>query len=126
MKDNEGKPSEVSLRIFRDVLSSHDNVIKFTEKNDQTFTVERKKESQSEVCVFFVDSYTLGVADCIDILKMDSNINCIVLATKWNKYTEDAKNHMRMQKKGLFDIAEFMGALHRDDFWNYFKKNNKK
>ncbi|HVE44893.1 MAG TPA: hypothetical protein VNC84_07165 [Gammaproteobacteria bacterium] len=123
-EERDDLPDESEIIFFKKILSSHDKISRFSEIDPQQFNIERG-QGLSSVMVYLSGFYIIGIADCMDIIEEYSDVNCIVTSSSWKSYTKDAKEYASSKRIGLFDISEFMGALNRDDFWNYVKKDNK-
>lgn len=102
------------------LLTSHDMVSSFHEVSSNKFQVER--ELGDTLCVLLDDTYLVTQERVESNIDEDNKINCIVLASAWLKYSEEAKEFAVKNKIGLFTMSEFYGALFRKDYWNYVKK----
>lgn len=122
MTNQSDMPSDTEIDYFKKILDSHDRVNNYQELSDQQYTVNRT-ESKQAVFVYLTGLYTIGIADCMDILQKNPQVNCIVSSAAWNGYTSDAKEYTKSNEVGLFTLTEFMGAMNYDEFWNYVKKN---
>ena len=85
-----------------------------------------KRENGDTLRVFICECYAFGVAEYMETVQQLGDVNAVVINSHWCGYSPDAKRHCRDQKVGLFAIAEFMGALHREDYWAYLTDNEKR
>lgn len=103
------------------LLASHGNVV----------TVERTKDIQFDIVrghggpirMICLDEYTCGIARVYEVLEAFPGTNLIYVGGAWNSYTWEAKEYCLENKIGLFNTTEMNGALHRDEFWGYHKKD---
>ena len=66
-----------------------------------------------------LECYSFGVAQFIDVQNQLGHVDVVIINSNWCGYTKDAREHCGAAQVGLFTIAEFMGALGQEDFWNY-------
>jgi hypothetical protein len=69
--------------------------------------------------VFICECYSFGVAQYIEAQSQLGHVDAVIINSNWCGYTKDARDHGRAERVGVFTIAEFMGALGQEDFWNY-------
>lgn len=115
-------PSEENKVFFIKVVSGHSKVQSVREISDQLYKIVLT--NNTVIITFLTNKYIIGIADYLDFVDDNSSLNCIVTTSAWNSYTDDAKQRSLENQIGLFDIADFLGALHQSDFWNYVKKDN--
>lgn len=102
---------------FRNVLAMHSIVQCYTVVSEHIYDVKTKRGVA--IRVHLSNLYTLGMADYLKIRSVDKEINCIVVGSTWNSYTAEAKQQAVKDRIGLFDVPEFMGAIHYVRFWSY-------
>lgn len=103
------------------LLKNHDNVVSVTRTNDIQFDIERRRGRPIRlVCL---DEYTCGLARVLEVQEAFPGANLIYVGGTWNGYTGEAKEYCLAAEIGLFNTAEMNGALHRDAFWTYHKKD---
>lgn len=103
------------------LLERHDNVAGVTRTNDIQFEVERKRGRPIRlVCL---DEYTCGLARVLEVQEAFPGVDLIYVGGAWNSYTGEAKEYCLAAGIGLFNTTEMNGALYRDDFWTYHKKD---
>lgn len=115
-------PSYENKEFFIRALNGHSKVSSIRELSGQLYIVTRT--DNSAITIYLTNKYIVGIADYLDFINENSDINCIVTISTWNSYTDDAKNRSLDNKIGLFNLSEFLGALHKRDFWSYVKKDN--
>ena len=71
-----------------------------------------------------VQVYTVSLSDVLEICHQYPDVNCIVVCSKWNSYTSEAKDYGLSNKIGIFDISEFFGALNWSIPYKYVKKDD--
>lgn len=103
------------------LLTNHPNVERFERTNDIQFDIITKQgRALRLVCV---DEYTCGLARVFEILEDFPGTNIVYVGGAWNGYTRQAKDYCLDMQIGLFNSTEITGALYRDDYWNYSKKD---
>lgn len=75
--------------------------------------------------IFICECYSFGVAEFIEVSMNVHNIDAIIINSNWCGYTMEVKHHCRKLNVGVFNIADFMAALNRDDFWNHLDQREK-
>ena len=106
---------------LEDAIKSHNNVIQFSRHNDIVIEVERK--NGRPITVICLDEYTLGESGVRRLMNEFPLVNFISVGGNWNGYTPEAKELCLSNQIGLFNSSELTGALFRDDFWNYHKRD---
>ena len=103
------------------MLQQHDNVIQVTRTNDIQFDIERVRGAAIRmVCL---NEYTCGFARVLGAQESFPGINLVYVGGNWNSYTLEAKEYCLAAQIGLFNSSEMTGALHRNDFWTYHRKD---
>ena len=106
-----------------EALESHRNVLRVMRHDDVIFEVTRVKGSS--LTIICLDEYALGVAVLRRIDREFSRVNFIYVGGNWNGYTPEAKERCVSRQIGLYNASEISGALWKDDFWTYVKKDDK-
>lgn len=119
---SDNTPSQNELQFFLGVLYRHTKVREVNQISAQLVDVIR--HDGSKIRVYLTDLYTVGVADYINIMTNHRDVNCVVSVSNYNSFSQGAKNLAITSEVGLFEIGEFMGAIHHYDYWNY--PNNQK
>jgi hypothetical protein len=75
--------------------------------------------------VFHDAAYFLpvGLARVLEVQEAFPGVDLIYVGGAWNSYTGEAKEYCLAAGIGLFNTTEMNGALYRDDFWTYHKKD---
>jgi hypothetical protein len=105
------------FRYFEARMKSHSRVAGFTAVGDGVYDITR--DNGGVLRVFVCECYAFGVAELLEVQEQLGSVNAVIINSAWCGYTKAAREHGRAEKIGLFTIAEFMGALGRQDFWNY-------
>lgn len=103
------------------LLRAHENVANVTRCNDIQFDLGRRHGPP--VRLVCLDEYTCGLARVLEVQEAFPGVNLVYVGGAWNHYTGAAKEHCVGSEIGLFNTTEMTGALHRDDFWNYVKRD---
>jgi hypothetical protein len=111
------------IKFLEQVLGAHANVLEFTRERDILFTVKRQRQNDS-LTILCCDEYTFGLAAGYRGLNEFGKIDIFFVGGTWNYYTPEAKSFCIESKIGLFNARELSGAIWRDDYWNYFKKDS--
>lgn len=72
--------------------------------------VERKGLFENLI-VYVADVYILTLSDVHEVLYKHPDVNCIVVISNWDHYTEQAKRFAKENGIGLFTLSEFLEAL---------------
>jgi hypothetical protein len=103
------------------LLRQHPNVAAAPRAQDIVFNIERKRGPAIQlVCL---DEYACGIARVLELLEYFPKTNLIYVGGVWNGYTDEAKEYCLAAQIGLYNTGEMSGALYRDDFWAYHKKD---
>lgn len=103
------------------VIKSHDNVASFSRHNDIIMEVTRK--IGCPLIIICLDEYTLGEAAARRVMQEFPSVNFISVGGNWNGYAPEAKALCLSNRIGLFNSSELSGALFKDEFWTYHKKD---
>ena len=63
---------------------------------------------------YIADVYVLTASDVNEIISKYSDIDCIVVISNWDHYTDLAKNNAKKYGVGVFTLNEFLVALNYD------------
>lgn len=111
------------FRYFEAQMKKHGRVADLTAQGDGVYQLTR---TQGETLrVFICECYAFGVAEYMETIENIGEVDVVIINSAWCGYTPDAKFHCRESNVGLFNIGEFMGALHREDFWCYLTDTEK-
>lgn len=111
------------IQFISRLLSSHKAIASVERSKDIQFDIVTSKGD--EVCLVCVNEYTCGLARVLEILESFPGTNIIYVGGAWNSYTMQAKEYCIHAKIGLFNSSEINGALYREDYWNYHRKDQK-
>lgn len=115
---NEWGVSYSAIRFVEDALLSHSKVLNFIRRDDIVFEIKRVDRLPSTTAVL-VNRYTLGLADVLHAKREFLHMDCIVTCSNWNYYTTDAKRYGMENDICVFNVGEFLGALHWTEMIKY-------
>mgnify|MGYP003667981455 CR=1 FL=1 len=103
------------------LLSSHKAVERVERSKDiQLDIVTNQGDNLRLVCV---NEYTCGLTRVLEVLEGFPGTNIVYVGGAWNGYTMQAKKYCIDQSVGLFNSSEINGALFREDYWRYHKRD---
>ena len=105
-------------------LTAHGNVRTARRYDDVVFEVTRTRQNDV-LTIFCADEYACGITFIQKVLSDYPHCNCISVGGGWNGYTREAKEYCLTAGVGLFVSEELLGALWKNDYWNYVKKDSK-
>lgn len=108
---------------FERLLRNHSNVSSVLRHHDLVFDVQRiqQKDQLSVVCL---NEYTMGFTAVQRVIQELGQPNIIYIGGGWCGYTQQAKEFCLHEQIGLYVTEEMSGALWRDEFWSYCKRDN--
>ena len=104
-------------RYFEGQMERHGKVASLAEEGSGIYQLTRAQGDTLRV--FICECYAFGVAEYLDATEQLGRLDVVIINSVWCGYSPDAKRHCRDGNVGLFNIGEFMGALHRHDYWAY-------
>lgn len=103
------------------LLNGHGNVAAAVRHDDIVWDVGRQHGPAIQaICI---NEYTCGIARVLEVLQTFPDVNLIYVGGVWNCYTSEAKDYCISNRIGLFNTREMTGALHKDEFWTYHRKD---
>jgi hypothetical protein len=111
------------ITFFERALKGHRKVKGFTRTRDIFFEIELT--NGTELKVLLVDEYTLGLAALHRAQSEFPKMEFIVTGANWNGYTREAKEYGKLQSVGVFNVEEFLGALHWSEPKKYHQKDSR-
>ncbi len=102
---------------FESQMNKHGKVASLTAQGDSVYKLTRTQGDTLRV--FICECYAFGVAEYMETVENLEDVDVVIINSAWCGYSPDAKFHCRESNVGLFQIREFMGALHQDDYWRY-------
>jgi hypothetical protein len=107
---------------LENTLRQHKNVVSVERHDDIIFNVIRHKgENLTLICL---DEYALGIAGVKRVQQEFPDVNLISVGGAWNGYTREAKQYCLAMHIGLYNLGELAGALWKEEFWEYAKKDD--
>ena len=107
---------------FERLLKTHSNILNVSRHHDLLFEVDRKRQSD-HLSIFCCNEYTMGLTMVQRAIHEFGTLNLIYIGGGWCGYTTEAKEFCLEAKIGLYVTDEMSGALWRDDFWSYHRKD---
>lgn len=108
---------------FETQMRTHGKIASLTARGGGVYDLARTQGDTLRV--FICECYAFGVAEYMETVETLGNLDVVIINSAWCGYTPNAKFHCRESNVGLFMIGEFMGALHRKDFWLYLTEGQK-
>lgn len=71
----------------------------------------KRKKFYSRLKVYVADVYVLTASDVSEIMMSYPEVNCIVVISNWDHYTDMAKEEAQNNQIGVFTLSEFLEAL---------------
>jgi len=103
-------------------LRVHANVSAVERNQDIRFVVDRKSPND-QLRILCCNEYTFGLTLVQRALHEFGSTNIIYVGGGWCGYTEEAKAFCLDQRIGLFVTDEMSGAIWRNDYWTYHKRD---
>jgi hypothetical protein len=112
-------PTHKSQEFFLEMMERHDDVTSV--KNLAPNLYDVTLDDGTEVKVFMTDVYEFTVSDYANLRAKHSGVNCIVMASNWNHFTDAARADARADGIATFHFKGLMGALNSrgDEFLDY-------
>ncbi len=111
------------FNYFEAQMTKHGKVADLTAQGGGVYELTRTQGDTLRV--FICECYAFGVAEYLETVENIGKIDVVIINSAWSGYTQDAKAHCCESNVGLFKIGEFMGAMHRDDYWRYLTDKEK-
>lgn len=102
-------------------MENHNQVTILKSAGSGIYLLTRKKGDTLRI--FVCECYAFGVAEYMEVIDKLGHVDVVIITSVWCGYSEEANQHCRDERVGLFNIGEFMGALHRDDYWMYLTES---
>ena len=112
------------FKFFETRMRGHGHVLKLTAIDDGVY--ELTLGSGKSLRIFICECYSFGVAEYVETTEALGELDAIIINSAWCGYTTEAKRLCRDQKVGLFDIGDFMAALHKSKVWSYLNEEENK
>lgn len=103
-------------------LKNQKNIASVSRSKDILFKIERVNQ-KDKLNILCLRQYTMGLTLVQRALAEFEGLNIIYIGGGWCGYTEEAKEFCLESKLGLYVTNEMSGAIWRDDYWAYHKKD---
>lgn len=104
------------------LLRTHKNVVSVSRGEDILFTIQRENQGDT-LRILCLRQYTMGKTMVDRALDEFGKLDIIYIGGGWNGYQPEAKEQCIEFRIGLYVTDEMAGALWRDEYWSYQKKN---
>jgi hypothetical protein len=108
---------------FERLLRTHRNVNDVSRHDDIVFNVERVRQ-RDQLTILCCRQYAMGITLVHRALAEFGRLSVIYIGGGWNGYTSEAKDFCVNQQIGLYVTDEMSGALWRDDYWAYHRRDS--
>lgn len=106
------------------MLKTHNNIESNSVKRTKDILFETTRLRQNDkVLVLCLREYTFGTTLYYKVLEEFPNVNIIYIGGGWSGYTKEAKSIALENKTGIYVTNEMTGALFKDEYWAYHKRN---
>lgn len=112
------------IMFLDSLLRAHQNTIEVRRNRDIIFDVQREKQRDT-LRILCLRQYTMGRTMVDRAINEFGKLDIIYIGGGWNGYQPEAKALCLDSKIGLYVTDEMSGALWRDQYWNYQKKDDK-
>jgi hypothetical protein len=109
---------------LNDYLKVHRNILDVSRSHDILFTVHRKRQSDV-LRILCCNEYAMSFTLVLRGLNEFGELDIFYVGGGWNGYTEQAKSYCIENRIGLFVTDEMTGALWADEWWTYYRKDEK-
>jgi hypothetical protein len=113
----------VRITWLERALSGHGNVASVSRRNDIVFDVTRN--TGCPLTVLCLDEYVFGAAAAHRVFSEFPDVDFISVGGNWNGYTPEAKELCTARNIGLYNSSELTGAIWKEQFWTYHKRDDK-
>lgn len=103
--------------FFEKRMGAHEKVATLKEINEGLY--ELTTINGRLLRIFICECYAFGMAEYFESVENLGHLDVIIIDSNWCGYATEVKRYCRDNKIGLFKVGEFMGALNREDYWNY-------
>ena len=121
-ENNWGVPYRIIV-WFETAVSGHQAVSHVERHDDIIFEVYMA--SGKKITAICPDEYVCGLTTVARVEADFPDVSFIYVGGMWNGYTMEAKEYCRSRKIGLYNSSEINGALFKDEYWDYYKKDKK-
>lgn len=110
--------------VFLDrLIVTHKNISSSSRSHDILFTVQRENQGDT-LRILCLRQYTMGKTMVDRALHEFGDLDLIYIGGGWNGYQSEAKEQCVSARIGLYVTDEMTGALWRDEYWNYQKRDD--
>ena len=110
-EENVKEVAPSSRQFFVNGMSGHNAVYSINQVNNSDVYLIERTYDRPAIKVLIADIYIAGMADIVELCRLYTDIDCIVLVGFYNRYSRDAKNHAKLCGVGLYTNSEFFGAV---------------
>lgn len=107
--------------FFESAMQSHSQVSSVKKMPNGVYEI--KLSDGRVLSVFICECYAFGLAEYYESVQKLGSLNAVIINSNWCGYSMEAKLYCRGNKVGLFDIAGFMAALNKKNYWEYLTES---
>lgn len=107
--------------FFESKMQFHSEVASFKKKPDGVYEI--KLNDGRVLSIFICECYSFGLAEYYESVGKLGSLNAVFINSNWCGYSMEAKSYCRDNKVGIFDIAGFMAALNKKNYWEYLTES---
>lgn len=79
-----------------------------------------------ELKIFICECYSFDTAEYMELCENYGPIQAVIISSNWCGYSLDVKHHCMTDEVGVFNIAGFMAAINRSEYWTYLTEYERK
>lgn len=110
------------IKWLEKLLRQHDNISAVDRSNDIVFEITRLRQ-QDTLRILCLRKYVMSITLVLDAIEQFGDLDIIYIGGGWNGYTQEAKDYCLSNGIGLYVTNEMTGAIHKNDFWNYHRRD---
>lgn len=112
-----------NYNFFEQRMNEHAKVNSIVKLNPSLYNIELTDGKKLKV--FICECYSFGIAEYIESCQNYGNLDAVIISSAWCGYSLDVKRHCMSEHVGIYNIAGFMAAINKDNFWTYLTSSEK-
>ncbi len=109
-----------NYNFFIQRMHEHSKVNSIDSVNPSLYNIELT--SGRTLKVFICECYSFDIAEYVESCENYGKLDAVVISSNWCGYSLDVKRHCMAEQVGVFDIAGFMAAINKNEYWTYLAK----
>lgn len=110
---------------FETRMEHHNKVSNLEKDNENPGVYSLTRVIGDKIRIFVCDCYAYGIAEYQETIERLGQLDAIIINSAWCSYTDEAKYDCFKDDIGLFNIKDFMAALHRIKYSKYLNEDEK-